>query len=338
MGRNQSGGRGGGNRGNSGGRGGRGNQNRSRNNSSRRDSEKQKDYKFMPHSAGKQTQSMTYDTVKDHVVQVIQRTYRRGQDIAKALREMEKLDLSPEVPSRAMSTETDEDIRRVQQEGLDILYKAEVQQYMERKCILEENMAKAYALIFSSYCNKTMQHRVEEHPKFDDEIRDNPIELLKAIKVLMHDPIRSRYPYASMTDALSRLLTTKQQENEGLMDYVKRFKQQRDVVKSHLGSRFLDTFIAQTQEYRDASKASEKAKMKQEAVTVWYAYLLMRQSDQLKYGSLTRGMVTQFSMKNDQFPKSVQDATDILSSHRFDAGWNKNQKNKKNQNQNSSNS
>ena len=44
--------------------------------------------KFVPHYTGKQ-QTMTYDTVKDHIIQQIQKTYKYGLDMAKTLREME---------------------------------------------------------------------------------------------------------------------------------------------------------------------------------------------------------------------------------------------------------
>ncbi len=50
-------------------------------------------------------------------------------------------------------------------------------------------MTKAYALIFDNYCNRTMQVHVEEHKDFESKIRDDPIELLKAIQILMHAPI-----------------------------------------------------------------------------------------------------------------------------------------------------
>jgi hypothetical protein len=85
-------------------------------------------------------------------------------------------------------------------------------------------LKKTYALIFSTYCNKTMQNQVEEHPEFETTIRDDPKKLLNKIKVLMHDPIRAKYPFASPTEAISRMLNLKQSENEGLLDYVKRFK------------------------------------------------------------------------------------------------------------------
>src|SRR4029079_12267359 len=115
------------------------------------------------------------------------------------------------------------------------------------------------------YCVKTMQSRIEEHPEFETKIENDPIELLKAIKTLMHDPVRAQYPLVSMTDALTRLVNVKQMDNEPLLDYVKRFKQLRDVAKSHLGTKVLDTFTKQSEEYRKLTEEEQKtSKLKEE--------------------------------------------------------------------------
>ena len=43
-----------------------------------------------------------YETVKTHIEQYIQKTYKHGQDIAESLRELQKKDLSAEMPVRQM--------------------------------------------------------------------------------------------------------------------------------------------------------------------------------------------------------------------------------------------
>jgi hypothetical protein len=54
------------------------------------------------------------------------------------------------------------------------------------------------------------------------------------------------------------------------------------------------------------------------------AYLLLRGSDQNKYGTLMKGFVSQYSLGNDQYPKTIQTATDVLSNHKFDATYSEN--------------
>ncbi|KAL7577498.1 hypothetical protein ACA910_004779 [Epithemia clementina (nom. ined.)] len=163
--------------------------------------------KFYPHGSGKNA------TVKDSIVSYVQRTYKHGKDIAISLRDLKKKDLSSLKPVRDISMETDEGMRKLEQDGFDILYQAEIKQFLERKRALEENMDKTYALIFGTYCSKAIQSCVEEHPDYKSKIRDNPIELLKIVSVLMHDTVRARYPYASLYDAMMRLFNLKQQEN-----------------------------------------------------------------------------------------------------------------------------
>ena len=163
-----------------------------------------------------------------------------------------------------------------------------------------------------------MQTRVEKHPEYKDKIENDPIALLKAIQTLMHDAVRAQYPYVSMTDALSRVVNIRQQENESLLDYVKRFKQQRDILKSHVGTKVLNDFIEQSEEFRNEKSTTKQDEMKEEAMERWMAYLFLKGSDQTKYGSVMRGFVDLFSLENNQYPKTVAIATDILSNHKLD--------------------
>ena len=208
---------------------------------------------------------MTFDTVKDHIVHMVQKSYKHGQDVAKSLRDEQKLDVSLWKPIREVSQDTDEGERNLEQIGNDIIYQEETKRYLDRKGDLEENLTKAYALIFSQYCNKTMQSRVEEHQDFTTTIRDDPIELLKKVRVLMHDPVRSKYPFASLTEAMSRMINLKQMEQEQLLDYVKRFKQTRDIMSSHMGTDLLDKFIENTSAYKEETDTTKQDEMKKGA-------------------------------------------------------------------------
>jgi hypothetical protein len=97
--------------------------------------------------------------------------------------------------------------------------------YTKRKHELEGNMNKTYSLIYLQHCNNTIQVRIHAHPDFETKIENDPIKLLKAIEILINDPVRARYPYASVTEAMTRFMTScRQLENEPLANYVKRFK------------------------------------------------------------------------------------------------------------------
>ena len=162
-----------------------------------------------------------------------------------------------------------------------------------------------------------MQQQLEEHPNFSN-IQDNPIELLNTIQLLIYDPVRVQYPLASMTDALVRLINIKQGVNEILVDYVKRFKQARDVMKSYLGIKVLDEFIENSNEYQSETDVNKQQELKDAALEKLFAFLFLNGSDHSKYGTLINGLKTQFSLGNDQYPKTITAAIDALSDHRFD--------------------
>jgi hypothetical protein len=265
-------------------------------------STKQPKMKFFPHGIGRDQQAVTYGTVKDHIVQYVQKTYRNGQDTAISIRNLVVMDLTLHIPDRRSSTESDTAANLKEQAGMDITYQAKLKRYLDQKDTLEQNLAKAYALIFSTYYNNTMQNRIEEHPGFETTIRDDPIELLNKIKVLMHNLVRAKYPYASLTKAISRMLNLKQSKNEGLLDYIKRLKESHDIMKSYVGTSILDKFVKNTLEYRNESNATLKQEMKDRAFYRWMAYLLIRNNNQAKYGLLSNGLVSQFLMQNNQYP------------------------------------
>jgi len=71
----------------------------------------------------------------------------------------------------------------LEQAGFDIKYQEELRRFYDRRDNLRQGLTKAYASIFSNYCNKTMQSRIKEHPDFETKIENDPIALLDAIKL-----------------------------------------------------------------------------------------------------------------------------------------------------------
>ncbi len=178
--RTQQTGRGGrGGRGNHGGRGnghGRGRSNRTNQSRSNSSIPKAGELKFYPQGTGKFKQTVTYAMVKDAIEQHVQKTFRYGLDIAMSLRDMEKIDLTQFKPTRLEvpigENATAKDIREAEMEqaGIDIEYQEELKIYLERRRVLDENLPKAYAMIFKDYCSEAIKRRVEESKDYESVI------------------------------------------------------------------------------------------------------------------------------------------------------------------------
>eukprot|EP00980_Cylindrotheca_fusiformis_P024330 scaffold11755_cov81-Cylindrotheca_fusiformis.AAC.1 len=166
--------------------------------------------------------------------------------MGECIRLLKIVDLMKEIPLLEQvdkNAEPDDDIRDKKNEALKALHEEDMKQFSTRRDdSLRKNVPKAYAMIYADFCSSTMQIRIKEHPEFETTIYNDPIELLKAVKMLMHDPVCATYPYLSVADALAKLINVKQKEDESLNDYVERFKQVKSVAKSHLGEDFRDKF------------------------------------------------------------------------------------------------
>ena len=60
-------------------------------------------------------------------------------------------------------------------------------------------------LKYDSHGNRLYRHMTFRELDYDSDIINNPIKLLQAIRILMHDPARAKYPFASLTEAIMRL-------------------------------------------------------------------------------------------------------------------------------------
>ena len=78
--------------------------------------------KFTPYGSNYGKPTATYDTVKDSILQFIQKTFRNGEDIVVSLRDEEKIDLSDRAPVLGMAEDEDEKKREIKQKALELRY------------------------------------------------------------------------------------------------------------------------------------------------------------------------------------------------------------------------
>ena len=65
-------------------------------------------------------------------------------------------------------------------------------------------------------------------------------------------------------------------------------------------------------------------------------YLYMTQSDTNKYGTLIKGLKSQYSLNNDQYPRNLERGNRVLSSHKWDDEYKEHVKKQKQKNNNKS--
>ena len=265
---------------------------------------------------GSAKQASDYETTTEFLINYIKKLYDYGNDIGTALESLEPLDTSAWKPRMEVSTSEDEAVRNNENRQFEIEFKADYDIYSKRMQTYENNRTKAYALLWER-CAKAMKNKVEARSDYNI-IKNDPILLLKAIKEHALNYQENRYSMAIILDAMRAVLGTKQKDNESLQDYTKRFRLARDVLKSHVGGPIILTKIVEALPTYDEEDKEKCAKLQEQTYNQFLAYLYLDNADKTKYGSILTGLITQQSLGNNQYPKSVTEANNVLSNHRFD--------------------
>ena len=91
------------------------------------------------------------------MIRHIQSTYKNGFEVAESLENMKVCDWDAVEPKRTLSTETNADKNKIEQEGLDMKWKEIFKLHTSRKTEFISEMRKAYALIMDKYVTETMR-------------------------------------------------------------------------------------------------------------------------------------------------------------------------------------
>ena len=154
-----------------------------------------------------------------------------------------KISLSTAVPLGKGSDEVEQ--ARLENEA----YKLD---FVKQKCdarirdeTLDSNLRVAYTIIFSNFCDKELQNCLENKNDFTTKIENDPIELLAAIREMMHTTSHERliYPFETLWTSLAALFKLKQEKEEKLSDYYDKMKAFSIQVKKYLPDEVLHQFM-----------------------------------------------------------------------------------------------
>ena len=90
-------------------------------------------------------------------------------------------------PKRIMILEMDSNTKETNKTSLDILYQADIIDYIKISIYFNKNLCKSYTFILDFY-NKRLKNFVERIVEYKNKIQYNPIKILKSIKILTYKP------------------------------------------------------------------------------------------------------------------------------------------------------
>lgn len=313
-------------------------------------------YKFHPQDGRNNQTYFTFETVLENLVLRVKNKYNYGPDAAKSIQNLQKINLNDQMPVKTIAL--DEDVMTEQelneddsqlpkadlnkkmksialrkknlQQSYDDLYKCEMDAFAKRKVQLPMTLEKTAGLILQEYCTYPMKTKLEQLSDYPT-LRDDPIALLNAIRVMMHDTTRARNPVTVFHDLLTRFLRTSQQKNESLATYTKRFKDQKSNIESMIGIGLVTGYCEHLPRFKTLTTEKEKEEFTVSFLQEWTAYVMMKNANPKKYSDLLETLSTQYALDNPLYPADIPQAYDALNSHSPETNKNKNKNKHDNQ-------
>ena len=113
-------------------------------------------------------------------------------------------------------------------------------------------------------------------------------------------------------EILSNFLKCRQGDKESLVDYLSRFKSERNVVYRILGTGFLDGLARNSKDWDDTWTDEEKKVFKAKELKKFVTVLFLRNSDHSAYSELLVDYRKMFANKQDLYPKTLEDMVDVM--------------------------
>ena len=177
------------------------------------------------------------------ILQVIQQIYDYGVDVVTAIKDGQHINFDKLQPIQLKSLKIDLDAKQAEEETINAEFKFKIKRHVNHGIQYEINCPKVFSLIYDECCVKVMQNPIVADPKFTLKIENNPIELLLAIQQLVKNPVCIQYYMKILWDTIKKWVTMKLYDGEELTDYKQHITAHTDLVKSMMGTRFLDRCI-----------------------------------------------------------------------------------------------
>ena len=119
-----------------------------------------------------------------------------------------------------------------------------------------------------------MQLTIKRREDFLSSLKNKPIALLKAIRECIHSSSNGEYPYETLTAAMIRWLTDRQQKDETVNEFMARHKHNAQIVENILGPDAVQKVVMASKEYQEETDAKVKLAMLSGGFHIWKAYTL----------------------------------------------------------------
>ena len=117
--------------------------------------------------------------------------------MAESISKGANLALSKEIPIKETPKEDEPSRAESKTESFKTIWNKKIENHVKRENKMEENVKKAYTMIFKEFYPSQIKNIIKDHPKYDSIIND-PLKIMDATAQSTDKTIRETYPYLSL--------------------------------------------------------------------------------------------------------------------------------------------
>ena len=262
-------------------------------------------------------QADTFVTTLKRISEHVGSTYKNSGDIRSSIINEAKVVIA--LPTAPVIVD-DDDPTAVEKVQL-MIFKGEIDSYIKRRSILDDNIQKAYSLILGQ-CTDLLQSKMKQQATWEaTSIAQDAIKLVTMIKSITFKFEDQKFLPLALYQAKANLYNLRQ----GTMtnhDYLQRFNNLVDVASAYNGQLHDGAIndIVHVRLFPNILKADLTAAQTKEidtgAADLYLATMFIFQCDKKRYGKLSEELENAFTKGRDDYPSNVVSAYHLINEYK----------------------
>jgi hypothetical protein len=246
-------------------------------------------------------QSDEYTKTIKEIAEYVGRTYKYGNDAKLAIEYLR-------TPVFQIPADPAETASRSEQK----IWEKEIDEYVKRKSVYNENMKSAYSVVWGQ-CSNAMRAKLESRDTHENiALAGDVIGLLRNIKDAAFSFQSEKYKVHALHEAKRRFYSLYQDRNMTVQAYMEKFKNQVDVIEHCGGSVYEESLLADALEGIINPTEADRSEAKLIAKEQYMACAFILSSDRNRYGKLVEDLENNYIQKQFKYPIDMNEAYSLL--------------------------
>jgi len=251
-------------------------------------------------------QADKYVKTTETILNYIQKNYKNGKDLKKALKQEKEFDfgfIEPQTEKSKIDITTPTGFK----------YKLAMEAFFQCQNQYITNKSKAHAVIFGQ-CTLAVKNKLQSRKDWE-EIEDSPFNLLKALREITHNYQDSRYYIGTIATAIRSFFNIKQEKEESLVEFTKRFKNARIIMKTRFDKFDMNKCLRNNDDYANSDDATQE-QMAEKSYERMIAYEFLMGCSTQKAAELKKELQNDHAKGDNKYPADLERAVEMVANYR----------------------